>query len=693
MYAFVLVEEVLTKVNRKYNYDYTKRDFEENKEVTDLVLNEVVLNKIEKGETVVKFPFSKRVATLGDFLLEMYILSNISKVIMKEPNIYHKDNLIEAFKTIKSSLPEPITTRQENAIHAFIDSNFSILTGGPGTGKTFTIAVIVEIAKKAGLNFKLLAPTGKAAKRMSELAGNEPAQTIHMLLGFKGGTFFDVQQLEPHDFVIIDECSMVDPVLFGKFLSVMHPSTRVLLVGDPDQLPSIRAGNLLGDLIRVADVYENAYGLNLITRLTEIMRQKKIDGEYPAIVKLSQDLMEAAKTQNHSIFLQDINKNLEGDANYPDTVLLVAKSSSPGGDEKKEILKVFRKLLSQDAFDCNTQHFACSDNLNKLQEKGFFEGFKKGDWQILTPFRVAGAGKLASDALNPIAREYINKRSFEKMEIWAEEMIGRFGDRHRWKYKTVNMFSIGDKVLCTANIYKPNIMGMKIGELIEVAKDLNFPVVNGDIGIIEDIYTPEETSSFGTPISSSMEEIPEIYRKGEFLKVYGPFYKIRFEGKDGYTWFNSYDAEKLSLGYVFTVHKAQGSEYDNLMVIITSRAKNFVTPKMLYTAMSRAKKKLFLVISQTVLEEILLLAQKDIRYTVTNQLINLTGDIPFGEKMLNEYPEEFRSLMRIYLNWIIIVRNRYCKMNDLIISPYDFILKIMHSNIVGIDEDEEDKDE
>lgn len=674
-----LIKSAIEKINLGQETSYTHEDFEDNIEVNRLVLDTIIKDKIDEGETVIKFPSSKRVSTLGDFLLEMFTLNGVSKIISREVDAKQTSHLMNVFSDLKSSLTTPLTQKQEESVRAFIFNQFSILTGGPGTGKTYTVSAIVDLVKKSGLTFKLLAPTGKAAKRMSELAEDEPAQTIHMLLGFKGGTFFEVQQLDPIDFIVIDEFSMVDPILFGKFLSALHPHTRLLIVGDPDQLPSIRAGNLLSDLIKISEVYENLYGIHIITRLKEIMRQEKIDGEYPAIVKLSKNLMTAAKTQNHYIFLKDINDNLEGSANYPDTVLLVAKSNIDESVEKKEILKAFRSLLSKNEFDCDDNLFIGSNNLNRLQERGFFEGFNQGSWQIITPFRRAGAGKLASDSLNPVAREYINKQAYEKMERWAEERINA-NPKLKWKYNTYNMFSVGDKVLCTANIYKPTIMGMGTKDLIETSKILNFPIVNGDIGIIEEIYTTDNTSTYGKQISTTMEEIPEIYRQKQFPEVYGPFYKIKFEGKDGYTWFNSFDASKLSLGYVFTIHKSQGSEYDNLMTIITSRAKNFVTPKMLYTAMTRAKKKLFLVISQDVLESILLLAQKDRRFTVISQILDICGGLPPKNADIGDYPEEFKSLLRIYLNWMVIIRKRFNKMsNDISLSPYDFILKVIRT--------------
>ncbi|MDE6880730.1 MAG: ATP-dependent RecD-like DNA helicase, partial [Oscillospiraceae bacterium] len=131
-----------------------------------------------------------------------------------------------------------------------------ILTGGPGTGKTTTVRGIVALFQKMGLDIVLAAPTGRAAKRMSELTGAE-AQTVHRLLGMHWDdatrqAVFSKNEKEPleADAVIVDEMSMVDVSLFSALLRALRPGTRLVLVGDADQLPSVGAGNVFSDLIR-----------------------------------------------------------------------------------------------------------------------------------------------------------------------------------------------------------------------------------------------------------------------------------------------------------------------------------------------------------------------------------------------------------------------------------------------------------
>ena len=150
--------------------------------------------------------------------------------------------------------------QQRQAVELAASSGVLILTGGPGTGKTTTVRGIVALFQKMGLEIVLAAPTGRAAKRMSELTGME-AQTIHRLLGMNWNesanqVTFTKTEKEPLEAnaVIVDEMSMVDLMLFSALLRALRPGTRLVLVGDADQLPSVGAGNVFSDLIRSGQV-------------------------------------------------------------------------------------------------------------------------------------------------------------------------------------------------------------------------------------------------------------------------------------------------------------------------------------------------------------------------------------------------------------------------------------------------------
>lgn len=185
---------------------------------------------------------------------------------------------------------------QKEAIICALSSKLLVLTGGPGTGKTTTLNGIITLLERQGQNVVLAAPTGRAAKRMTELTGKE-AKTIHRLLeaGWdNGGVVFcrnEMNQLDG-DVFVIDEMSMVDVLLFENFLRAVKPKARIILVGDSDQLPSVGAGNILYDIIaceripyiRLTKVFRQALQSLIITNSHKI-----INGEYPDLTRKDGD--------------------------------------------------------------------------------------------------------------------------------------------------------------------------------------------------------------------------------------------------------------------------------------------------------------------------------------------------------------------------------------------------------------------
>jgi len=161
-----------------------------------------------------------------------------------------------------------LAEKQQQAVQMALTEKISILTGGPGTGKTSAVQAILRLLHSKGKQALLAAPTGRAAKRLTESSGHE-AKTLHRLLevspseGFK----FKRNQENPldSDLIIVDECSMLDLILMNSLLKAVHPTTHLLLVGDADQLPSVGAGNVLRDFIDS--------GVVPVTRLDVIFRQ------------------------------------------------------------------------------------------------------------------------------------------------------------------------------------------------------------------------------------------------------------------------------------------------------------------------------------------------------------------------------------------------------------------------------------
>ncbi|MEO8391750.1 MAG: AAA family ATPase [Chloroflexota bacterium] len=170
------------------------------------------------------------------------------------------------FETLVRTEQMTLTAQQQEAVRQALQQKVSLLTGGPGTGKTTTLRAVIHALEAVQARYTLASPTGRAAKRLSEATGR-PAQTLHRLLGFKPGVGFLHDEDNPLDvdMLVVDEASMLDLVLFYNVLKALTPDTHLLLVGDVDQLPSVSAGDVLRDVI--------GSGMFPVTRLATIFRQ------------------------------------------------------------------------------------------------------------------------------------------------------------------------------------------------------------------------------------------------------------------------------------------------------------------------------------------------------------------------------------------------------------------------------------
>lgn len=161
-----------------------------------------------------------------------------------------------AFAALQAQERQALTPRQREAVQMALTRRVTVLTGGPGTGKTTSVRSIIRLAEAAGIKTVLASPTGRAAKRLSEATGR-PAKTIHRLLEVKPAEGFAFTRNEDNpldaDLVIVDEASMLDLILTNNLLKAIPAGAHVLFVGDVDQLPSVGAGNVLKDLIEAIE--------------------------------------------------------------------------------------------------------------------------------------------------------------------------------------------------------------------------------------------------------------------------------------------------------------------------------------------------------------------------------------------------------------------------------------------------------
>lgn len=280
--------------------------------------------------------------------------------------------------SIEKQTSMELDERQFDAIKEAVQNGLFVLTGGPGTGKTTTINAIIKYFELEGLDIFLAAPTGRAAKRMSEMTGYE-AKTIHRMLELTGApnnaASFERNENNPleTDVIIIDEMSMVDISLMHSLLKAILPGTRLILVGDVNQLPSVGAGNVLKDIIE-----SNMFHM---VRLTRIFRQ----------ASQSDIIVNAHKiNEGQEVSLDNKSKDFFFLKRYDADV----------------IISILIQLIQQ--------------KLPKYVKATTF------DIQVLTPMRK---GLLGVERLNKILQEYINPASKEKEEYQYKEGLFREGDK------------------------------------------------------------------------------------------------------------------------------------------------------------------------------------------------------------------------------------------------------------------------
>ena len=346
--------------------------------------------------------------------------------MLRELNVTYKpdeDDLQKVIRRIEKDEEIELDELQKNAVISAAKKGFFILTGGPGTGKTTTITTMIRMFEEEGLNIFLGAPTGRAAKRMSEATGYE-ARTIHRMLEVSGrlgddddvASFarFDRNEENPLecDVIIIDEMSMVDVSLMYSLLKAISPGTRLILVGDVNQLPSVGPGNVLKDIL--------ASGKFESVKLEKIFRQ----------AQESDIVMNAHKIHKGQHVLLD-NKSKD---------FFFLKR-----DDADTIISVMLTLVKE--------------KMPKYVDAGI------SDIQVLTPTRK---GLLGVERLNSILQRYLNPESPDKKE---------------WKGDT-RVFREGDKVMQIRNNYQ---LEWEVTGNYNITIEKGLGVFNGDVGIIKDI--------------------------------------------------------------------------------------------------------------------------------------------------------------------------------------------------------------
>ena len=365
-HTYLLYEDLYEESKRLLGI--SEAEFEN--DIYELTIDRKIVLKEVKGE--------RRVYNNNLYYMELTVARKLLDLNAKSENNY---KVMEAkVKEVEAKTGIKLGDLQRKAVYEAVESGLVIITGGPGTGKTTTINAIIKLFEMQNMEILLAAPTGRAAKRMTETTGME-AQTIHRLLELNGNPeeggsmHFERNELNPleADVIIIDEMSMVDIYLMYSLLKAVTVGTRLILVGDVNQLPSVGPGKVLKDII-------GSEKFNVV-RLSEIFRQAA-----------ESDII----TNAHKI---NAGQSIRLDNKSKDFFMLSMNSS----------LQIQRALVSLIA--------------EKLPP---YVDATKYDIQVLTPSRK---GELGVENLNKILQLYINPPAPNKREKQWGEVIFRENDK------------------------------------------------------------------------------------------------------------------------------------------------------------------------------------------------------------------------------------------------------------------------
>ena len=456
------------------------------------VNNEIVVENRDGEEWVYLYSFYNAENQIADRIIKLNKAKNMKKV----------SNIEKELRLIEEKTDIILSEKQKEAIRTINDNNVTIITGGPGTGKTTIIKSIIDIYKEKKYKIVLCAPTGRAAKRMTETTGEE-ASTLHRLLEigkvdeeslFKKDSDYQGAPIDG-DIIIVDEVSMVDMFIMSYLLDCIYLGTKLILVGDSDQLPSVGPGSVLHDLIaseRISTVH-----------LDKIFRQ----------AAKSKIIVNAHRVNSGKGFISKEDPELEADSKQD--FFFIKENNQE---------KVLEQVLS-----------LCNGRLEKFGNYNFFENI-----QVLSPTKK---GLLGTKEMNKALQNELNPHidgEAEKSSMGA-------------------IFRIGDRVMQIKNNYDIS-WERRDGDNIEIGNG----VFNGEMGTITNINEKEKNV------------------------------RVKFDDEK-VCWYEFNELEQLEHSYCITIHKAQGSEFDVVIMIIPQAAPMLLTRNLLYTGLTRAKKLLIVI--------------------------------------------------------------------------------------------------
>ena len=459
---------------------------------------------------------------------------------------------------------------QAAAVKGIVGEKYSILTGGPGSGKTTTTLVLVRLLEAMGREVILAAPTGRAAQRMMDVIGRE-AKTIHRLLEWKGGQFSRNEENPlAVDFLIIDESSMLDISLTASLLKAVPGPSQVLFIGDADQIPSVGAGNVLRDMIgagtipcfRLSRIFRQAQASSIIKFAYQINQGDLpwIDSPFnkPEVWENGTDciFMDADEATKEQLgFIARVKRYFEnrpgaaGDTPVPDADLYAFRVSEPVAPYETELTipKKFQHVDLEKVMAANTPVDELRAVLNKVHR-----------WSALR------YGLAAGDVVRELYAKWIPKY------LGAETEIQIITPMTRGSLGTVSLNSLIQE---TTNPFGQGRAQIKIGErilrvgdrVIHRRNNYDLGVFNGDIGVIQTIDNEALTCS------------------------------VRFFPDGRTVQYQRDDLTDLDLAYAITIHKSQGSEFEAVIIPVLTQHFKMLFRNLIYTGLTRARKLAVLV--------------------------------------------------------------------------------------------------
>ncbi len=493
----------------------------------------------------------KYIVVTEDGFLYLYKYWQYEQVVVEAINSRSQKQVVKITREdLKPAFSGLLNTEwQEIAVFAALYQQITIITGGPGTGKTTTVATILAVLQKQNSYISMVAPTGKAAQRLTESIRNtkernsffkeipEEAETIHRFLGYNPRARaykYNIDYKKNTDILIVDEASMVSLSLFAKLVEALKPSCKIILLGDKDQLAAVETGSVLFELTNIDDI--NSFSSGMLNFL-----------------------------KNAGFDVSDINKNDK--QSFVDIVVKLVyshrfNSQSAVGvlsqrindAESPEDIDAVNDLFSQTFEKGQVSHV-------KIDENNFFPELKK--------------------LINPFIKDY--KKLLKDYEMCLIDDVGSINDVIDGILKKIDESKVlcayrQDEVYGTVGInnyiertfLSKDIAPFYNGKIIMIVRnDSMLGLANGDVGVI--LQDTDEMNYAFFRINNSYMQIPVSAL---------PEYESAF---------------------AVTIHKSQGSEYENVIMVLGDSAGKLLTKELVYTGITRAKQSVTILAGEGVL--------------------------------------------------------------------------------------------